>query len=68
MCSAHEFGSPSKIGSLRSDVHAARVADVLVGTHGAGLTNAFFMLIASLIILIASLIRMIASLIRCGSD
>ena len=49
-------------------MHAARVADVLVGTHGAGLTNAFFMLIASLIILIASLIRMIASLIRCGSD
>ena len=44
-------------------MHAARVADVLVGTHGAGLTNAFFMLIASLIILIASLIRMIASLI-----
>ena len=39
VCRAHEFGA----GSLRADVRAARAADVLVGTHGAGLTNAFFM-------------------------
>ena len=39
MCRAHEFGA----GSLASDVRAARDADVLVGTHGAGLANAFFM-------------------------
>jgi len=57
---------------LRSDVHAARVADVLVGTHGAGLTNAFFMLRG------ASLVEvrpegcptdermLIASLIKCA--
>lgn len=28
---------------LEADVIAARATDVLVGTHGAGLTNAFFM-------------------------
>lgn len=38
-CAAHEFGA----GPLRSDVLAARRAHVLVGTHGAGLVNAFFM-------------------------
>ncbi len=38
-CAAHEFGA----GSLARDVRAARLADVLVGTHGAGLANAFFM-------------------------
>lgn len=39
VCSAHEFGA----AGLASDVSAARAADVLVGTHGAGLSNAFFM-------------------------
>ena len=39
VCTAHEFGA----GSLAEDVTAARRADVLVGTHGAGLINAFFM-------------------------
>lgn len=39
LCTAHEFGA----GSLAEDVTAARRADVLVGTHGAGLINAFFM-------------------------
>jgi len=39
VCSVHEFGA----GSLARDVRAARAADVLVGTHGAGLANAFFM-------------------------
>jgi hypothetical protein len=39
LCSAHEFGR----GGLARDVRAARAADVLVGTHGAGLANAFFM-------------------------
>ena len=38
-CSAHEFGAHS----LSRDVRAAREADVLVGTHGAGLANAFFL-------------------------
>lgn len=39
-CTSHEFGVP---GRLASDIRAARRADVLVGTHGAGLINAFFM-------------------------
>lgn len=39
-CASHEFGVP---GRLLSDIRAARQADVLVGTHGAGLINAFFM-------------------------
>ena len=38
-CSSHEFGA----AGLAADVAAARSADVLVGTHGAGLMNAFFM-------------------------
>ncbi|KAL1505068.1 hypothetical protein AB1Y20_008828 [Prymnesium parvum] len=38
-CAAHEFGRHG----LRADVEQAEAADVLVGTHGAGLTNAFFM-------------------------
>ena len=38
-CTPHEFGA----GSLADDVRAARSADVLVGTHGAGLANAFFL-------------------------
>ena len=38
-CKAHTFGT---LG-LAADVKLARWADVLVGMHGAGLTNAFFM-------------------------
>ena len=38
-CTAHEFGA----ARLSADVRAAQSADVLVGTHGAGLINAFFM-------------------------
>ena len=38
-CSAHAFGG----GSLAQDIRVARSADMLVGTHGAGLNNAFFM-------------------------
>jgi hypothetical protein len=38
-CSAHAFGG----GSLAQDIRVARGADMLVGTHGAGLNNAFFM-------------------------
>ena len=37
-CHAHEFGR-----GLAADVISARHSDVLVGTHGAGLANAFFM-------------------------
>ena len=39
VCAAHEFGA----AGLARDVRAARAADILVGTHGAGLSNAFFM-------------------------
>lgn len=39
LCSAHEFGA----AGLLNDIKAAQRADVVVGTHGAGLTNAFFM-------------------------
>lgn len=39
ICRAHEFGATG----LEHDIRAARRADVLVGTHGAGLANAFFM-------------------------
>jgi len=38
-CKAHTFGT---LG-LAADVKQARWADVVVGMHGAGLTNAFFM-------------------------
>jgi len=38
-CSAHAFGG----GALAQDIRVARAADLLVGTHGAGLNNAFFM-------------------------